>query len=101
MRWQGVTCCKWVEEMGSWSAIPISPMVGRLRAVQERFGVQPLFLEGDIREYAFVRWCLEQCRPDAIMHLGECPSAPYSMIEVDHATWVQTARPARSGCASP
>ena len=81
---------KWVEEMGSWSAIPISPMAERVSAAQERFGVQPLFLEGDIREYAFVRGCLEKFRPDAIVHLGECPSAPYSMIDVDHATWVQT-----------
>jgi UDP-sulfoquinovose synthase len=28
--------------------------------------------------------------PEAIVHLGECPSAPYSMIDVDHAVFVQT-----------
>jgi Nucleoside-diphosphate-sugar epimerases len=28
-------------------------------------------------------------RPEAVVHLGECPSAPYSMIDAQHAMFVQ------------
>ena len=40
-------------------------------------------------DYEFVASFFRDFRPDAVVHLGECPSAPYSMIDVDHATWVQ------------
>ena len=81
---------RWVEEMGSWSAIPIPSMPERLKAFQEKFGKGLLFGEGDLRDYQFVRGVLENFEPDAIVHFGECPSAPYSMLDVHHATWVQT-----------
>ncbi len=81
---------RWVEEMGSWSAIPIASMQERLKASRERFGSSSLFREGDLRDYDFVHGFLSDFEPDAIVHLGECPSAPYSMIDVQHATWVQT-----------
>ena len=81
---------KWVEEMGSWSAIPIASMEERLSAAREKFGSKVQFWEGDLQSWGFVRGCFQEFQPDAIVHLGECPSAPYSMIDVDHATWVQT-----------
>ena len=80
----------WVEEMGSWSAIPIPSMEERLKAFREKFGSSLVFRKGDLRDYEFVRGFLGEFKPDAIVHLGECPSAPYSMIDVQHATWVQT-----------
>ena len=81
---------KWVEEMGGWSAIPIASMEKRLVAAREKFGVQPLFWEGDLQSWEFVQHCFQEFQPDAIVHLGECPSAPYSMMDVHHATWVQS-----------
>jgi UDP-sulfoquinovose synthase len=81
---------KWVEEMGSWSATPICPMRERLTAFRARFGRELAFWEGDLRDYGFVERVLREFQPDAIVHLGECPSAPYSMIDVDHAVFVQT-----------
>lgn len=80
----------WVEEMGSWSATPIALMPERLAAFKNRFGVDLLFREGDLRDYQFVERTLEEFQPDAVVHLGECPSAPYSMIDVHHAAFVQT-----------
>ena len=79
-----------MEEMGSQSGIPISSMKERLQAAKERFGIRPVFFEGDIQRPEFIRECLQQFRPDGIVHLGECPSAPYSMLDAEHATWVQT-----------
>lgn len=81
---------KWVEEMGSWSAIPISPFPERLDAFQERFGRRLTFWEGDLRDYNFVEEIFQDFEPEAIVHLGECPSAPYSMVDRDHAVFVQT-----------
>lgn len=81
---------KWVDEMGSWSAVPIVSMKERLEAFRERYGKRLPFWEGDLRSYPFVEQALREFRPDAVVHLGECPSAPYSAIDVEHAVFVQT-----------
>ena len=81
---------RWVEEMGSWSATPIAPMAERLAAFKERHGRALRFWEGDLREYALVEQIFKEFQPDAVVHLGECPSAPYSMVDVHHAVFVQT-----------
>ena len=81
---------KWVEEMGSWSATPIASIHSRLKAFKERFRRSVQFWEGDLREYGFVERVFKEFEPDAIVHLGECPSAPYSMVDVHHTTFVQT-----------
>jgi UDP-sulfoquinovose synthase len=81
---------QWVEEMGSWSATPIAPIEDRLRALRERCGTDVRFWAGDLREFAFVTEIIRGFRPDAVVQLGECPSAPYSMIDRDHAVFVQT-----------
>ncbi len=80
---------EWVEEVGSQSAIPISSMKERVEVCKRHFG-QVRFWEGDLRDYDFVSQIIKEFRPEAIVHLGECPSAPYSMIDVYHATFVQT-----------
>lgn len=80
---------RWVEEVGGQSAVPIRSMKERTTAYRDRFGTELRFWEGDLRDYNFVSKTLEEFRPDAIVHLGECPSAPYSMMDVHHATFVQ------------
>jgi UDP-sulfoquinovose synthase len=81
---------KWVEEMGSWSATPIADMTTRLHAFDERFGTRPLFWEGDLQDYAFVERIFREFQPEAIVHFGEMPAAPYSMIDVHHAAFTMT-----------
>jgi UDP-sulfoquinovose synthase len=81
---------QWVEEMGSWSATPAAPMEDRLVAFRERFGKEVAFWQSDLRDYRLVREMLAEFRPDAVVHVGECPSAPYSMVDVHHAVFVQT-----------
>jgi UDP-sulfoquinovose synthase len=80
---------QWVEEMGSCSATPIVPMKERLAALKESRGVEPKFWEADLRDYSVVERIFKEFQPDAVVHLGECPSAPYSMVDVHHATFVQ------------
>ena len=80
---------QWVEEMGSWSATPVFDIDERLLAFKERYDADLRFWEGDLRQPEFVDEVIGDFRPDAVVHLGECPSAPYSMVDVDHAVFVQ------------
>ncbi|MBI3088214.1 MAG: NAD-dependent epimerase/dehydratase family protein [Candidatus Omnitrophica bacterium] len=81
---------RWVAEMGSQSATPIRSMPVRLKAFRERFGRPVEFAKGDIRDYTFVLSCLRAFRPDAIVHLGEMPSASYSMMDLAHCAFTMT-----------
>ncbi len=78
----------WVAEMGSQSATPIRRMTERIEAFRETFGRNLRFFRGDLTNAAFVDEVFRTFRPDAIVHLGENPSAPYSMIDVHHAIFV-------------
>ena len=76
--------------MGSASALPILPMSKRLPAFREHYGKDLHFYEGDLQEYALVERIFREFQPEAVVHFGECPSAPYSMMDRDHAVFVQT-----------
>lgn len=80
----------WVAEMGSQSATPIRRMTERLQAFHDNFGTSLDFRRGDLRRYTLVLNMLRSFEPDAIVHLGEMPSAPYSMMDVEHAVFTQT-----------
>ena len=79
---------RWVAEMSSDSALPIASMTDRLHVFKETFGRELLFTEGDLKDYSIVERVFREFEPEAVVHLGECPSAPYSMIDVHHATEV-------------
>ncbi len=78
----------WVEEMGCSSAVPVFPLQERLRSFRASFGVELPFWQGDLCDYAFVEEVVRAFAPDTIVHLGECPSAPYSMVDRDHTVFV-------------
>jgi UDP-sulfoquinovose synthase len=64
-------------------------MKNRLRAFQQSFGKTIEFEHGDLRSYEFVYRIIKKHNPRAIVHLGEQPSAPYSMIDAEHAAFTQ------------
>jgi UDP-sulfoquinovose synthase len=65
-------------------------MSTRLQAAQEVLGIHINFREIDIlNERARLKEFIDEVKPEAIVHYGECPSAPYSMIDADHAINVQ------------
>jgi UDP-sulfoquinovose synthase len=76
---------RWVAEMNSDSALPVASMAGRLQVFEETFGRELRFWEGDLKKYSLVEEAFLEFEPEAVVHLGECPSAPYSMIDVHHA----------------
>jgi UDP-sulfoquinovose synthase len=79
----------WVDEMGGTSAIPVAAWDDRAAYFGERFGSALTFSAADLCDYAAVHELLASFRPDAIVHLGEMPSAPYSMMDVQHAVFTQ------------
>jgi UDP-sulfoquinovose synthase len=81
---------RWVGEMGSHSAIPIAPMAERLAAFRRHLGQNLRFYRGELEDYHFVLNAYRSFRPEAIVYLGEMPSAPYSMIDVQSAVYTQT-----------
>jgi UDP-sulfoquinovose synthase len=81
---------RWVGEVGSQSAIPIAKMAERLEGFRETLGHNLRFFRGDLTDYDFVLQAYRAFRPEAIVYLGEMPSAPYSMIDVHHAVYTQT-----------
>ena len=80
----------WVAEMGSQSATPIRRMTERLQAFRENFGTNLQFIRGEMSDYNFVWNFFRSFQPEAIVHLAEMPSAPYSMIDVHHSVFTHT-----------
>jgi UDP-sulfoquinovose synthase len=78
-----------VSEVGSWSAVPIPSFPNRQKAVRTLLGKELGFYRGDLGNYEFVHHVLDLEKPDAIVHLAEQRSAPYSMIDVHHAVATQ------------
>jgi len=80
----------WVREMVSQSATPIARMTDRLLAYRKNLGQNLVFYHGNLTDFNFVLNVFKAFRPDAVVYLGEMPSAPYSMIDVHHAIFTQT-----------
>lgn len=80
---------EWVAEMDSTSALPVYSREDRLVAFKERWGKDLDFRVGDFLDYDFVKGFFEEFQPEAIVHLGQMPSAPYSMIDQKHTIFTQ------------
>jgi UDP-sulfoquinovose synthase len=81
---------EWVDEVGGTSAIPISDFVDRRGRFRERWGKEMFFREANLVDWEVTSETIQTFQPDALVHLGECPSAPFSMIDVHHCNLVHT-----------
>ena len=68
----------------------IEPMAERLSAYAQRLGHNLRFYRGELTDWDFVVNAYRSFRPEAVVYLGEMPSAPFSMIDVHHAVFTQT-----------
>ncbi len=80
---------QWVAEVGGVSALPIASREERLFAFKEATGVELDFRVGDLTDYDFVKGFFREFQPEVVVHLGQMPSAPYSMIDQAHCVWTQ------------
>ncbi|MGH2512189.1 MAG: NAD-dependent epimerase/dehydratase family protein [Candidatus Limnocylindrales bacterium] len=79
----------WELELGVRPLIPIRTIHERVRAWHEVSEREIEVHVGDLRDYDFVDALIADFRPDTIVHYGEQPSAPFSMISAHHATLTQ------------
>jgi len=78
-----------VMEKGAHTIVPIEKMTERLHAANEVLDIDINFRKMDIRDIKKLREFMEEVKPEAIVHYAEIPSAPYSMVDAEHAIEVQ------------
>lgn len=76
-------------EKGSHTIVPIEKMTERLHAAQKVNGININYRRMDIRDRKKLEEFLEEEKPEAIVHYAEIPSAPYSMVDMEHSIEVQ------------
>src|SRR5437867_5214828 len=77
-------------EAGTDSLTPIVSLEERVAAWQELSGSTIGVTLGDLTDHEVVEDVFGLGAPDAVVHFGEIPSAPYSMKDRDHAVFTQT-----------
>jgi nucleoside-diphosphate-sugar epimerase len=80
---------EWVNEIGSDSVLPIRDISERVNSLKNIYGDRFEYVVGDLRNYSVVHSILERFKPDVVTHVASQPSAPYSSIDVGHATYTQ------------
>ena len=77
-------------EAGTDSLTPIgASLTARAEAWHDVSGKTIGVTEGDLTEWDVVERVFREFEPEAIVHYGEIPSAPYSMIDREHAVFTQ------------
>jgi UDP-sulfoquinovose synthase len=79
----------WDNELGVETLTPIAPIQQRIQRWQDLTGKSIDLFVGDITNYEFLHKALHKFEPEAIVHFGEQRSAPFSMIDREHAVMTQ------------
>jgi UDP-sulfoquinovose synthase len=77
------------DELGPTTLTPIRPLEERVQAWQEVSGRTIGVEIGDLLDYDFLARVVADFGPAAIVHYAEQRSAPYSMIDREHAVFTQ------------
>jgi UDP-sulfoquinovose synthase len=78
-------------EAGTDSLTPIlAGLPERVSAWKDVSGKGIGYTEGDLCDWAVTERVFREFQPEAIVHYGEMPSAPYSMKDREHAVFTQT-----------
>jgi UDP-sulfoquinovose synthase len=79
----------WDTKLGVDTLTPIAAIQQRIQRWQDLTGKTIDLFVGDITDYTFLSKSLREFEPTAIVHFGEQRSAPYSMIDREHAVFTQ------------
>jgi len=80
---------RWHKEHGTDSLTPIRSLDERVSAWHEISGDRIRRYVGSVEDGDFLDEVVAETRPDAVIHYGEQPSAPYSMISRERAVETQ------------
>ena len=72
-------------ELGVDSLVPIHPLDVRVARWEELSGFRLDQYVGDLCDASFVHEMVREFEPDTIVHFAEQSSAPYSMVDQQHA----------------
>ena len=78
-----------VTESGSDSLTPILNLPQRVKAWHEVTGRTIQAHVMDLCDYDLINRLFAEFQPDAVVHYGQIPSAPYSMMDRSHAVFTQ------------
>jgi UDP-sulfoquinovose synthase len=79
----------WDYQLGAQTLTPIRPLPERLAAWKRITGNTIDLFVGDVTDYDFLSSVFRASEPDAVIHFAEQKSAPYSMIDRQHAVFTQ------------
>ncbi|MEX0993278.1 MAG: NAD-dependent epimerase/dehydratase family protein [Solirubrobacterales bacterium] len=80
---------RWHHEHSTDSLTPIRSLAERIDAWKEVSGHEIKSFVGNIEDGEFLDQVVAQVLPETVIHYGEQPSAPYSMIDRRHAVHTQ------------
>ncbi len=80
---------RWHHENGSSSLTPIRELGERIDAWRQISGKQIRSFQGAVEDGSFLEEVVAELRPEAVVHYGEQPSAPYSMMSRERAVETQ------------
>src|SRR5205814_7359165 len=80
---------KWERELNAQPLIPVASLRERVQAWQQISGETISVFEADLCDYAATKRTIAEFAPDAIVHFADQPSAPFSMIDCEHAVTTQ------------
>lgn len=80
----------WDMQLQTETLTPIAPIQTRLRRWKDLTGKTIDLFLGDINDYPFLQKTIIDYAPDAVVHFGEQRSAPFSMIDREHAVLTQS-----------
>ncbi len=79
----------WDNEIRVQTLTPIAPIQQRIQRWHDLTGKSIDLFIGDITNYEFLHKAMLEFQPEALVHFGEQRSAPFSMIDREHAVLTQ------------
>ncbi len=79
----------WDAQLQVETLTPIAPIQARLQRWKDLTGKHIDLYVGDINDYSFLEQTMQSFEPGAVVHFGEQRSAPFSMIDREHAVLTQ------------
>ena len=80
---------EWDRQLGLRTLTPIRPLHERTQRWYNLTGSRIDCYEADVTEYQALLSVLERVQPEAVVHFGQQRSAPFSMMDRDHAVMTQ------------
>jgi UDP-sulfoquinovose synthase len=80
---------QWDRDLGVETLTPIRALAERLEVWNRLNGSPIQVFQGDVTDYEFLSSMFREFQPEALVHFAEQRSAPYSMIDREHAVFTQ------------